>query len=179
MPESISGAAITKFFRDGFEHTAWRLETRRAYGVAAESPRLRAFLAGDADHGRAPTSEWLDVIRELVRQRKRVERVRLVDEPATDYQRFLLNNAPDNIEAGENIRYLTRRDAERAELPMEDFWLFDSRVIGRFRFDGDRSLGMHLSEDPAAVLKGCQIRDVAWHFAVPYADFHTRPSTRE
>ena len=169
MSDLISGPAITEYFRDGFQHTAWRWETRRAYGVAAESEALRAFLRGEdvSDPGRP----WLALMRDLTAARKTVGRVRLVDDPPTDYQRFLLADVLDSVEAGEDIRYLQRTEAQRHGLPEYDFWLFDSRTIGIFAFDGDRSLGMALSEDPAEVLKGCQIRDAALHFAIPAREF--------
>jgi len=169
VADLISGPAITEFFRDGFQHTAWRWETRRAYGVAAESEALQAFLRGEdvAEPGRP----WLVLMRHLAEQRKSVGRVRLADEPLTDYQRFLLADVTDSIDAGEDIRYLHRVEALRRGLPEFDFWLFDSRTIGVFHFDGDRSLGMELSDDPAEVLRGCQIRDAAMHFAIPAWDF--------
>ncbi|MFI1382102.1 DUF6879 family protein [Embleya sp. NPDC020886] len=63
-------------------------------------------------------------------------------------------------------------------LPSGDFWLFDSRILGRFHFDGDRSLGMELTDHPTDVLIGCQVRDAAWHFALPYDTFHTRVPSR-
>ncbi|MEY9834957.1 DUF6879 family protein [Streptacidiphilus sp. EB103A] len=169
MLDLISGPAITEFFRDGFQHTAWRWETRRAYGVAAESEALQAFLRGEdvSDPGRP----WLALMRQLAGQRKTVGRVRLVDTPPSDYQRFLLADVLDSVDAGEDIRYLPRTEAQRLGLPEYDFWLFDSRTIGIFHFDGDNSLGMSLSEDPAEVLKGCQIRDAALHFAIPAREF--------
>jgi len=169
VSDLISGAAITEFFRDGFQHTAWRWETRRAYGVAAESEPLQAFLRGEdvAEPGRP----WLVLMRELVKQRKNVGRVRLIDDPPTDYQRFLLSDVSDSVEAGEDIRYLQRAEAQRHGLPEYDYWIFDSRTIGIFQFDGDRSLGMALTEGPAEVLRGCQIRDAALHFAIPAREF--------
>ncbi|MGW0660320.1 DUF6879 family protein [Streptodolium elevatio] len=124
MPELITGPGITEFFRHGFEHTAWRLESRRAYGVASETEALQAFMRGEdvSDPGRP----WLGMVREQVKQGKRIERVRVVDEPPTDYQRFLLADVEDSIAAGEDIRFLWRSDAETAGLPSRDFWVFDS-----------------------------------------------------
>ncbi|MGI5518227.1 DUF6879 family protein [Streptomyces sp. CA-106131] len=47
---------------------------------------------------------------------KRFERVRLVDEPATQGQEFLLARAPGNAGASGDIRNLTRAEAERLRL---------------------------------------------------------------
>ena len=71
-----------------------------------------------------------------------------------------------------------RSQAQRLGLPMVDFWIFDSRTVARFSFEGDRCLGIELVTDPAEVLACCQVRDAAWHHATRYADFKARvPST--
>jgi hypothetical protein len=57
---------------------------------------------------------------------KRFERVRVADNPPTVGQRYLLDNARRNSAVGEDIRRLWRSDAERAQLPSDGFWLFDS-----------------------------------------------------
>ena len=44
-------------------------------------------------------------------------------------------------------------------------------LVAVFQFDGDSSLGMALSDNPVEVLRGCQIRDAAMHFAIPARDF--------
>ncbi|MFJ6212122.1 DUF6879 family protein [Streptomyces sp. NPDC092296] len=173
MPDFIPADAITEYFRTGFQHTAWRLEARREYQVDYESERYRTFLRGE-DPGTAGREGWLNTIRDLTGRGVRVERVRLFDQPPSDYQRFLLWGTVHTVAAGEDIRYLPRAEAEQTDLPMVDFWLFDSRTVGRFNFDGDRSLGMELTDDPAEVLRACQVRDAAWHYAIPYADFRTR-----
>ncbi|MFJ4961008.1 DUF6879 family protein [Streptomyces sp. NPDC088729] len=46
MPSVVSAARILDFFRDGFEHTAWRLETRRGYAADQEAVEYRQFLQG-------------------------------------------------------------------------------------------------------------------------------------
>ncbi|WP_333740731.1 DUF6879 family protein [Streptomyces sp. IBSBF 2806] len=106
---------------------------------------------------------------------KRFERVRLVDTPPTEGQRFLLASAPGNVAAGEEIRNLTRAQADQLRLPDYDFWLFDSRTVARFAFDeDDTTLGVYVTDDPADVLAACQARDAAWHHAVPTQDFARR-----
>lgn len=125
MRKLVAAPDITEFFRNGFEHTAWRLEARRHYEVDYESARYRAFLRGE-DPGIAGREAWLGTIKQLTGRRLRVERARLIDEPPTDYQRFLLWGTKDTVAAGEDIRYLTRTRAKAMGLPARDFWLFDS-----------------------------------------------------
>ncbi len=167
----VPAAGILDFFRSGFEHTAWRLETRREYAADQASEEYKEFLQGIVppldDDG-----PWFATARAQTADGRRIERVRLVDEPATDNQRYLLATTPSNLAAGEDIRYLHRSEADAIGLGEDvgDFWLFDSRILARFNWtDPDRR--MELTTDPEQVVQACQIRDVAWHYAVRYEDF--------
>lgn len=165
-------ASISPLFRD-FRHTAWRLETRRGYASDRTSAKWARWQAGE-DIVAEPANPWRENVAEQTGTGKRFERVRLIDEPATVGQRFLLASAPGNVAAGEDIRYLTRARAQELRLPDFDFWLFDSRIVARFAFDeNDATLGVHVTEDPAEVLAACQARDAAWHHAARTADFVT------
>lgn len=159
-----------------FEHTAWRLESRRRYASDEASDRWDQFIkAGSvaADWPEdAPIRSFHDTIREQTLLGKRVERVRIVDQPATTGQRYLLDGAKRNIASGEDIRNMWRSDAERLQLPAEDFWLFDSRLIALLRFDDDDQLThVDLITEPAEVVRCAMIRDAAWHHAVPWKRF--------
>ncbi|MEU5077850.1 DUF6879 family protein [Streptomyces eurythermus] len=115
---------------------------------------------------------WSDKIRTQVAQGKRVERVRIVDRPATLGQRYLFESAKWNIGLGEDIRNVWRADAERLRLPAEDFWLFDSRLVALLRFDDDDQLThVDLITEPAEVVRYSMVRDAAWHHAVPREQF--------
>lgn len=166
-------ASVSGLFRD-FKHTAWRLETRRGYASDRNSPKWARFLAGE-DISRAPDNAWRENVRTQTAQDKRFERVRLVDEPPTQGQEFLLASAPGNVAAGEDIRNLTRARAQELRLPDYDFWLFDAKILARFAFDEeDTTLGVYVTEDPAEVLAACQAREAAWHHAVRTQEFAGR-----
>ncbi|MGF1429841.1 DUF6879 family protein [Kitasatospora sp. LaBMicrA B282] len=170
-PEFVPQKKITEFINDGFEHTAWRFETRAGYLSDRQMPSYDEFLRTGDTFGEVG-HPWFDNVRRMVGKGKRFERVRLVDNPPTEGQRYLLACARTNVAAGEDIRYMWRPDAEAAGLGgLSDFWLFDSRTVARFHFDGERTVGMELVTDPLKVLHACQVRDAAWHHAVPYADF--------
>lgn len=172
-PELQPFSAIAHLFRE-FRHTAWRLETRRGYASDRTSPNRPAFERGEAFHFN-PDSAWHSNVRAQTEAGKRFERVRLIDEPPTDGQRFLLATGMGNVEAGEDIRNLTRAEAERLRLPDYDFWLFDSKTVARFAFDDeDTTLGVYVTEDPAEVLAACQARDAAWHHAIRTQEFARR-----
>lgn len=171
--EVVPFASVAHLFRE-FKHTAWRLETRRGYASDRKSERWARFLSGeniadDADN------DWRANVREQTGQGKRFERVRLVDDPPTQGQRFLLASGLGNVAAGEDIRNLPRATAEQLGLPDGDFWLFDSTTLVRFVFDeNDVTLGVIVSQDPAEVLAACQARDAAWHHARRTAEFQAQ-----
>lgn len=170
MPELIPFNDIAHLFSE-FEHTAWRLETQRGYAVDREGERWHRWLAGEGV-GYEPASPWHALVRRAAVAGKRFERVRLVDDPPTEGQRYLLDTGLGNVEAGEDIRNLYRADAVRHGLPNYDFWLFDSRTVVKFAFDEDgKTLGVYVIEEPKEVLAACQVRDAAWHYATPTAEF--------
>ncbi|MEU8435340.1 DUF6879 family protein [Streptomyces sp. NPDC029216] len=170
MAPLIPFDAVVHYFEE-FEHTAWRLETQRAYAVDRAGERWKRWQEGSA-FGYEPDVPWHALVRKAAEAGKRFERVRLVDTPPTDGQRYLLATAAGNVEAGEDIHVLTRTEAVRRGLPDFDFWLFDSRTVVTFAFDADgNTLGVRVSENPETVLAACQTRDLAWHFAIPTAAF--------
>ncbi|MDT3398640.1 hypothetical protein RKE29_18650 [Streptomyces sp. B1866] len=155
----------------GFKHTAWRLETRKRYASDEVSDSYREFL----ETGSSPSERdhpFFTNVRKQTEQGKRYERVRLVDNPPTTGQLYLLDSAKCNSASGEDIRNLWRADAERLRLPEEDFWLFDSRLVALLNFDDDDQLvDVELITEPAEVLRRCMVRDAAWHHAVQYQEF--------
>lgn len=155
-----------------FEHTAWRLETRRRYASDEATETYAQFVRGEALNWEGVDAEWCAERRQQTALGKRFERVRIVDTPATQGQLYLLDNARRNTAVGEAICNLTRAEADRLRLPAEDFWLFDSRLVALLNFDEyDNLLNVELITEPAAVLRYAQARDAAMHFAVPHEEF--------
>jgi hypothetical protein len=170
VSELVSGEAFLKLFRD-VEHTAYRLEVRTSYGIPEEDAPYRQFLAGE-DPGLEWFEPWLNLMREETAKGKRVERVRVIDTPPSDYLRFELWGTPYNLAAGEDIRYLERDQAAALDLPTYDYWLFDSRIVARLQFgEHDRFLGVLLSDDPADVLRHVQRQGAAWHHAITFETY--------
>ncbi|MBI1758254.1 MAG: hypothetical protein HYR62_03375 [Actinobacteria bacterium] len=149
-----------------FEHTAYRLEVRESY---YEKEQLGQFLAGQRVN-LTYMEAWFSLIVQRRVEGKRIERVRVVSRPHSDYTRYGLWLCAYNTQAGEDIRYLERQHA--AGLPDLDYWLLDSNRLYAVRFgEGDDLLGAELVEDPAAVIQAGWWRDVAWHHAVPYSEY--------
>ena len=155
-----------------FEHTAWRLETRRRYASDEATDTYAQFIRGESVDWDETDSEWCANRREQTALGKRIERVRIVDNPPTTGQLYLLDNARRNSSVGERIMNLRRAEADRLNLPAEDFWLFDSRMVALLVFDdADDLTGVELITEPAEVVRYCMVRDAAMHHAVPYEEF--------
>ncbi|MER5305571.1 DUF6879 family protein [Streptomyces lasiicapitis] len=170
VPELISPEEFGRLF-ETFEHTAWHLETRRGYASDREDLDFDRFL----ETGRATCdldSAWHQNIRRQTEAGKRVGRVRVVDNPPTEGQRFLLSYAACNAASGEDVGCLWRADAERIDLLEEDFWIFDSRLVAVLHFnDADELTRIETITEPAEVVRYCMARDAAVHHAVPYESF--------
>jgi Family of unknown function (DUF6879) len=118
---------------------------------------------------------WLAMLRDQTAKGRRFSRVRVASLPLNDYGRFGVWCAQFTGGAGEDIRYLSREQAQAARLPAHDYWLFDSRKLVRMHFDGaDRFLGGEVIDDPAVVVQHNYWRDAAWHQAVRRDDFATQ-----
>jgi hypothetical protein len=156
-----------------FEHTAFRLELQGAYSEPSETALLAAFLSGDSFPATEVSElrDWYENVAAHVREGKRVERVRVQQEPPTNYQRFERWLDQWNLRAGEVIRYLSRERAhEIGLLPAagdRDWWLLDSARLIVMRFDGKgHRIENELVTDPVTVLQACKWRDLAVHHSV-------------
>jgi hypothetical protein len=106
---ALTGEEFADQFRR-FEHTAFRLELQRAYREPSEAETVAKFLGGDPE---PPTQvdglrAWFEQVAAQTREGKCIERVRVHEDPPTDYQRWERWIDRWNTEAGETIRYLTR-----------------------------------------------------------------------
>ncbi|MEV8042881.1 DUF6879 family protein [Streptomyces griseoluteus] len=168
VPELVDRAAFRRLF-ETFKRTAWRLETRRGYASDREDPDFQAFLAT----GSSPcdfSEPWFVNIKAQTEAGKTVGRVRVADKPLTTEQLFLLDYARHNAAVGEDIRYLWREDA--TDLPAEDFWIFDSRLVALLHFDdADHITNIELITEPAEVVRYCIARDAAMHHAIARDEF--------
>ncbi|WP_327401213.1 hypothetical protein OG194_14085 [Streptomyces sp. NBC_01288] len=163
-----------------FEHTAWRLETHRRYASDEVTDTYAQFTRGEPVDWDGKDAEWCAERRAQTALGKRFERVRIIDSPPTPGQLYLLDNARRNSSVGEDIRNLPRADAERLQLPEEDFWIFDSRLVVLLNFDDtDDLVNVELITEPVEVNRYAQARDAATHYAEPYEEFAARLAAGE
>lgn len=123
---------------------------------------------------------WLTLVGEATAEGRLFARVRVVSVPLTDYTRFGLWLCTFTREAGDDIRYLVRDQAEAANLPRHDYWLFDSRKLVMMHFgENNRFIGAEVVEDPATIVEHNYWRDVARHHAISREDFISRYGQRD
>ena len=161
----------------GFGSSLFRLEARQVYTVPQEADRLRAFAQGRPLPPRPAGS--LQLVTDAVAAGKRIERVRVIEYPLTDYTRFELAAYPENVAAGERI-WIADRDRQPGELAelTEDFLLVDDRILVWIRYDdAGRLLGWERSGDPADLDRCRRQRDVALAVASPLDQYLDRLAT--
>ncbi len=160
---------------DRFRHEAFRLETLPVYTVAEEQEAFADFLSGNPKPlTEIPFfAEWHASIRLAADEGRLVKRVRILDNPPTDYQRFEIWAGQFNTAAGEVLTYLPRHRAIGLGLPLNrDWWLFDSKHLARMKFDPDgRPLGGEITDDQHLVTQHCAWRDLATRFATSNAEW--------
>jgi hypothetical protein len=160
-----------------FEYTAFRLERRESYaGTSYDRPLFTRWLEGHLPE-LDPDVPWKRRVRAATAEGRRFARVRIVSEPWSDYTRYALWQAAQNVAAGEDIRYLSRQRAEAVGLPGElsehDYWLFDSSLLVVMHYDDttDDLRRCEILDEPAAVVRHNFFRDAAWHYALPRDDY--------
>lgn len=150
------------------QRSAFRLELQPAYTVDYERDLFDSFLAG---HPEPPTNRerfraWYDQIAQQVAAGITTERVRVYDDPPTDYQRWTGYMDRWNIEAGETIHYLRRDTARQAGITDafggRDWWLLDNQRLLLMAYDDQgRRIDTELVTDDSEVEQARSWRDLA------------------
>ncbi|MFG1958429.1 DUF6879 family protein [Nonomuraea sp. NPDC049028] len=178
QPRILDPERFARLFKN-FQHSAWHLEVRARYASDEATETYAQFVRGETPTWDL-TTPWSTTIRAKTEDGAAVGRVRIVDNPPTIGQLYLLAHAAKNAALGEDVRNMWRADAERVYLPDEDFWIFDSHIVALCLFDdGDNLTGAELITEPAAVNQYNRLRDIAQHYAVPYKEFAARMTAKE
>jgi len=102
-------------------------------------------------------------------------RVRILDAPATEYQRYRLVSDTEAQACGERVRLVPR--PELADLgEIHDVWLFDMATTAAraavLRYDdAGHYLGAEISDDPAELHTLTATWRVVWERGVPLNDY--------
>jgi hypothetical protein len=129
----VTPAELGRLF-ETFRFSAFRLECLPSYDVTEddEAQAYRLWSAGQQPpHGQR---EWPKLCASAVDAGKKMQRVRVVQAPLTQYQRFQMEwGYPANVAAGEDIRII--EGELPPDMPREDYWLFDDDLAVVLEYD--------------------------------------------
>ena len=155
--------------------SAVHLETRDVYGVVEEDEDFAAWRAGrryDLDDRSTWWNSFHGAVSDAVARGVVMRRARIVSEPASEYIRYEYSCTPQNLAAGEDVRWLPRRLASDLLIPGNDLWIFDGNLIRFSLFAGDGRFVEDAMEDrPDVVKRHAEAFEAAWSRAIPHHDY--------
>lgn len=151
-------------------HSAHHLEMRDAYGLDED------YWEWSAGHRFDPAERWPwwnELVSSAVVRGVDVWRARVVSEPLSSYTRYEYElTGGHNVKAGEEVRWLPRRQASGLALPGNDFWLFDDTAVLFNHFAGDGTMtGVELVTDQTVVSLCCTAFAAVWERAIPHEEY--------
>jgi len=160
-----------EFFRTitSFARSAWRWECQGVYHEPEEQEPFARWRQGRPDY--AFLDDWLAMVRSWRADGKTFERVRMLTDPPSDYQRWMLSLTHLNVDAGDDIRWLGEADARRLGAPSEDFYLLDDERVVLMRFGEGGVAGAEVTDAPARVEAARRWRTLAWQHAIPHTEY--------
>lgn len=151
------------------------LEMRDVYATDVEKDRFAAWRRGEPLDPDAETQwwqPWREVMNGIMAVGVTLRRLRIVSEPVTDYIRFEWLDAAQLVAAGEDVRWLPRRNASTLLLPGNDFWMFDAHTVAFTHFSGDgHVLDRDMTTDSTIVAACATAFEKAWSIAIPHAGY--------
>lgn len=170
----ITFEQLVRDFDTLFQRRVFRLETLDHYDAENEREPFARFLAGQpADW--AWREPWQRIVREHRAAGRIMQRVHVVSEPVSDYVRFeLLRVYPANVEAGEDVRILSRTTAEKLSLDLAwdgDFWEFDDALAARLIYDGTGTVSRVELEGREQLAWRSRLRDLTLFYSTPLAQY--------
>ncbi|WP_026314113.1 DUF6879 family protein [Actinomadura flavalba] len=156
------------------ERSVTHLEMRDGYGVS--EPDYRAWCEGASVDQLARSGSvvpWVELVGSVVARGVTFRRARVVSEPVSDYIRFEhAVTGYSNLAAGEQVRWLSRRQAADLALPGADFWQIDDGTVCFVFQSGDgEPAGYELTEN-LSVVKLCSMAfEAVWDRGIEHAEY--------
>lgn len=148
------------------------LETRDTYGTEVELPHMAKWRRGEPDDF-AWLDWWLEMLRGHRAAGRTCRRARVVSEPVSAYQRWILSYAELFVDAGEEIRYLARHRLTTVLLPgCGDFYVFDDELVLFLHYAGDgTNASFEITDNPQALRTCGAAFETVWGMATPFRDY--------
>jgi len=133
-----------------------------------------SLFAGEPD-GTEWLQDWFALVRAGTAAGKRFRRARIVSEPVTEYQRWVLQDSHLYVDAGEDIRWTPRDRVSAIALPGNDFWLFDDSIVVFLIFAGTGLVvDRHSTTDPDTIQLCRSAFEAVWKLSIPNSDYQSR-----
>lgn len=153
-----------------------RAATRRALHLELRDcyERTERFVAWQS---KAPfdrtelAAGWRELLAPLVSRGGDVRRLRVVSEPISEYVRYEYEVTPENLAAGEQVRWLPRQRASNLRFPGNDFWLIDDRLLFNISGGDGQYLDVEQNDDPEVIDFCLASFEAAWCRAVDHSDY--------
>lgn len=151
----------------GIQTAFVHLETRDSYGTETELPHLARWRRGEPDDY-GWLGWWLEMLRGHRMAGRTCRRVRVVSEPLSEYQQWVLSSADLFAEAGEDIRYIPRPRLTATPLPGSgDFYVFDGNLVMFLHYAGNgTSTAFEITGEPRAARACQEAFESVWHMAI-------------
>jgi hypothetical protein len=170
--DSISYEDLTGLFTS-FQREALHLEMRDSYGTTAEIPHFAKWEAGEPDDTDW-LQPWFDTVRAGAQAGKAFRRARIVSEPISNYQKWVLKDSHLFVEAGEDIRWVPRSRVSTVALPGNDFWLFDDQIVVFLIFAASGLVVERQKTTNRTAIALCRTAfDVVWKLSIPDSEYQT------
>ena len=100
-------------------------------------------------------------------------RARIVSEPLSEYQRWIMSHVDLFVEAGEDIRYVARPRLTDVLLPGSgDFYVFDDRLVLFLHYAGSGlNTAYEVTDDPDTVRTCRDAFETVWRLATPVGEY--------
>jgi hypothetical protein len=167
-----SSSAELKELCLGIRKSFVHLETRDAYGTETELPQIAKWKHGEPDD-LAWLGWWLEMLRGHIAAGRTCRRARIVSQPVSEYQRWSMSHVSVFVDAGEDIRYVPRRNLTTVALPGSgDFYVFDDELVLFLHYAGNGlNTAFETTDDPAIVQTCREAFQAVWDLARPFRDY--------
>lgn len=158
---------LTRTFKRGMVH----LETRDAYGTETELPHMAKWRAGEPDDF-SWLEDWCQRIRTHVEAGRTARRVKIVSEPLSEYQRWVYDVFTPIAEAGEDVRWIPRREVSSLSFPGNDYYLFDDERVVFLHYAGSGIGTAFTTTTDASIVEMCRDSfEKVWAPSIPHSDY--------
>ncbi|WP_059007103.1 DUF6879 family protein [Streptomyces specialis] len=154
---------------------ALHLEMRDVYYSNEEFERWQEGHRVDWDDRDSWWHPFHETIADAVARGVEVRRARVISEPVSSYIRWEHYVTTANVRAGEQVRWLPRRNATDLNLPGNDFWVFDDQAARIHHFAGNGDfVGYDFTGDQGLITHCTTAFEQVWGRAIPHEEYEIR-----